>query len=92
MLCGFILNLVLNQILRFIYVLENKKRDRMLEGKTEEEVKEMQREGEVLGFEDVTDKANVSLPVVWSRSLSDLLTLCSPCSGMFSEQGPKTRH
>ncbi|KAI3539112.1 major facilitator superfamily transporter [Colletotrichum abscissum] len=58
MLCGFILNLVLNQILRFIYVLENKKRDRMLEGKSEEEVKEMQREGEVLGFEDVTDKAN----------------------------------
>ncbi|TID01687.1 putative transporter [Colletotrichum higginsianum] len=58
MLCGFILNLVLNQILRFIYVLENKKRDKLLEGKSEEEIAEMQREGEVLGFEDATDKTN----------------------------------
>lgn len=61
MLCGFCLNLVLNQVLRFIYVRENKKRDKMLEGKSAEEIAEMQREGEVLGFEDVTDKANVSL-------------------------------
>lgn len=60
MLCGFILNLVMNQILRFIYVRENKKRDQMLEGKSEEEIAEMQREGEALGFEDVTDKQNVS--------------------------------
>ncbi|TQN74549.1 putative transporter [Colletotrichum shisoi] len=58
MLCGFILNLVLNQVLRFIYVLENKKRDKLLEGKSEEEIAEMQREGEVLGFEDATDKTN----------------------------------
>ncbi|GKT95717.1 allantoate permease protein [Colletotrichum tofieldiae] len=58
MLCGFILNLVLNQILRFIYVLENRKRDKLLEGKSDEEIAEMQRDGEVQGFEDVTDKAN----------------------------------
>ncbi|KAF6832200.1 allantoate permease [Colletotrichum plurivorum] len=58
MLAGFCLNLVMNQILRFIYVRENRRRDRMLEGKSEEEIAEMQREGEVLGFEDVTDKEN----------------------------------
>ncbi|EFQ25135.1 uncharacterized protein GLRG_00279 [Colletotrichum graminicola M1.001] len=59
MLCGFILNLVLNQVLRLIYAAENKRRDRLLEGKSEGEIADMQREGEVLGFEDVTDKANV---------------------------------
>ncbi|KAH8650111.1 major facilitator superfamily domain-containing protein [Xylariales sp. PMI_506] len=59
MLCGFALNLVLNQILRFLYVRENKKRDRELEGKSEEELADLKRESEVQGFEDVTDKANV---------------------------------
>lgn len=59
MLCGFILNLVLNQILRFIYALENKRRDRQLEGKSEEEIAAMTRESEVQGFEDVTDSKNV---------------------------------
>ncbi|KAI1770287.1 MFS general substrate transporter [Hypoxylon cercidicola] len=58
MLCGFILNLVLNQVLRFIYVLENKRRDKTLEGKFAEELAEMKRESELQGFEDVTDKNN----------------------------------
>lgn len=62
MLCGFILNLVLNQILRLFYVLENKRRDKQLEGKTEEEIAAMARESEAQGFEDVTDKNNVSIP------------------------------
>lgn len=62
MLCGFILNLVLNQILRFVYVLENRRRDKQLEGKSEEDIAAMTRESEVQGFEDVTDKKNVSLP------------------------------
>ncbi|KAI1377624.1 MFS general substrate transporter [Hypoxylon crocopeplum] len=59
MLCGFILNLVLNQVLRFLYLVENKKRDRALEGKSEHEIAEMKRESDLQGFEDVTDKANV---------------------------------
>lgn len=61
MLCGFILNLVLNQILRFIYVRENKRRDKTLEGRSDDEIVEMNRESELQGFEDVTDKNNVSL-------------------------------
>jgi hypothetical protein len=60
MLSGFALNLAFNQVLRLLYVLENKKRDRALEGKTEEELAEMSRESDLQGFEDVTDKANVS--------------------------------
>ncbi|KAK1598897.1 uncharacterized protein LY79DRAFT_505342 [Colletotrichum navitas] len=66
MLCGFIVNLVLNQVLRLIYAAENKRRDKLLEGKSEGEIADMQREGEVLGFEDVTDKAKASdtCPVV----------------------------
>ncbi|KAI2637233.1 MFS general substrate transporter [Hypomontagnella submonticulosa] len=59
MLCGFILNLVLNQILRLLYVLENKKRDEALQGKSEDELSEMKRESDLQGFEDVTDKYNV---------------------------------
>ncbi|KAI1846642.1 hypothetical protein JX266_007215 [Neoarthrinium moseri] len=59
MLSGFVLNLVLNQILRFLYVRENKKRDRSLEGKSSEEIAEMNRESDIQGFEDVTDKYNI---------------------------------
>ncbi|KAI1339316.1 major facilitator superfamily domain-containing protein [Xylariaceae sp. FL0016] len=58
MLCGFILNLVLNQVLRLLYVIENKKRDAALQGKSEEELADMKRESEVQGFEDVTDRNN----------------------------------
>ncbi|KAI1806655.1 MFS general substrate transporter [Daldinia bambusicola] len=60
MLCGFILNLVLNQVLRFLYVLENKKRDKILEGKSEDERDAMERESNLQGFEDVSDRNNVS--------------------------------
>ncbi|KAF4302431.1 putative allantoate permease protein [Botryosphaeria dothidea] len=59
MLCGFILNLVLNLVLRWLYVRENKKRDALLEGKSEEEIKAMEEESRVQGFENVTDKENV---------------------------------
>ncbi|KAI1386527.1 MFS general substrate transporter [Hypoxylon trugodes] len=59
MLCGFILNLVLNQVLRILHVLENKRRDKGLEGKSEEEIAEMKRQSNLQGFEDVTDKNNV---------------------------------
>jgi hypothetical protein len=60
MLSGFVLNFVLNQVLRFLYVRENKRRDQSLGGKTEEDLAQMQRESEIQGFEDVTDKNNVS--------------------------------
>ncbi|KAI2607243.1 major facilitator superfamily domain-containing protein [Hypoxylon fragiforme] len=59
MLCGFILNLALNQVLRLLYVLENKKRDGALEGKSEDEIAEMKRLSDVQGFEDVTDRDNL---------------------------------
>jgi MFS family permease len=59
MLCGFCLNLVLNQVLRWLYVRENARRDGELEGKSEEEIEGMRRESEVQGFEDVTDRENV---------------------------------
>ncbi|KAF3061967.1 hypothetical protein GL218_04218 [Daldinia childiae] len=58
MLCGFILNLVLNQVLRLLYILENKKRDKMLEGKSEDELDAMEKESNLQGFEDVSDKNN----------------------------------
>ncbi|KAI0485110.1 major facilitator superfamily domain-containing protein [Xylariaceae sp. FL0804] len=59
MLVGFILNLVLNQILRYLYARENKKRDAALVGKSDDEIAEMNKESELQGFEDVTDKHNV---------------------------------
>jgi hypothetical protein len=60
MLCGFILNLVFNQILRFLYVRENRRRDKALEGKSDEELDDLKKESELQGFEDVTDQNNVS--------------------------------
>ncbi|KAI5868268.1 major facilitator superfamily domain-containing protein [Durotheca rogersii] len=60
MLCGFVLNLILNQVLRFLYVLENRKRDKDLEGKSEDEIAEMKRTGDLQGFEDITDKNNAT--------------------------------
>jgi hypothetical protein len=59
MLCGFILNLVLNQVLRYLYVRENAKRDKMIEGKGEEELAELQNESNIKGFENTTDSQNV---------------------------------
>ncbi|KAF8856110.1 MFS general substrate transporter [Acephala macrosclerotiorum] len=59
MLVGFILNIVFNLTLRFLYQLENKKRDCALEGKSEEEIEALREESRVQGFENVTDKQNV---------------------------------
>lgn len=61
MLIGFILNIVFNLTLRFLYALENKKRDQALEGKSEEEIEALREESRKQGFENVTDKGNVSL-------------------------------
>jgi len=69
MLVGFILNLVLNQVLRYVYMMENKRRDCALEGKSEEEIEALREESKVQGFENVTDKYNVSLPFLDSLSL-----------------------
>lgn len=60
MLVGFILNIVFNLTLRVLYQLENKKRDRALEGKSQEEIEALKDESRVQGFENVTDKYNVS--------------------------------
>lgn len=62
MLVGFILNIVFNLTLRLLYQLENKKRDRALEGKSVEEVEALREESRIQGFENVTDKQNVSCP------------------------------
>ncbi|KAF4633548.1 hypothetical protein G7Y89_g4580 [Cudoniella acicularis] len=59
MLVGFILNIVFNLALRVLYQLENRKRDRALEGKSEEEIEALREESRVQGFENVTDKENV---------------------------------
>lgn len=59
MLIGFILNIVFNLTLRFLYALENKKRDQTLEGKSEEEIEALKEESRKQGFENVTDKGNV---------------------------------
>ena len=61
MLVGFILNLVFNQVLRYLYVRENNKRERALEGKSEAEIEALREESKIQGFENVTDKHNVSL-------------------------------
>ncbi|OJD32040.1 mfs general substrate transporter [Diplodia corticola] len=59
MLCGFCLNLVLNLVLRWLYVRENERRDGLLVGKSEGEIAAMEEESRVQGFEDVTDGENV---------------------------------
>lgn len=61
MLVGFILNLVFNLVLRFLYARENSKRDKALEGKSETELEALREQSRVQGFENVTDKENVSL-------------------------------
>lgn len=70
MLCGFCINLALNQILRYVYVRENRRRETSLQGLSEEELQEMVRQSEVLGFEDATDQENVS-PLSYHRRLAN---------------------
>lgn len=60
MLVNFILIAVLSQALRLLYVLENRRRDKLLATKSPEEVEELKRISDRQGFEDVTDKHNVS--------------------------------
>ena len=61
MLVGFILNLVFNLTLRFLYGRENARRDAALEGKSEEEIEILREESRKQGFENITDKQNVSV-------------------------------
>lgn len=63
MLVGFILNLVFNLILRYLYGRENKRRDALLKGKSEEEIEALREESRKQGFENITDKQNVSLRI-----------------------------
>lgn len=90
MLCGFILNLVLNEILRFIYVKENSKRERSLEGKSAEEIAALDQESQIQGFEDYTDKTNVS-DTGDDIELMTELTLSRLCFGMFFDEGHQVR-
>lgn len=87
MLCAFCINLTLNQVLRIIYMRENKRRDNTLQGRTEQEVADLKRQGELQGFEDVTDKHNVSVHECSGHSLRYILILTEvissrPCFGM----------
>lgn len=72
MLVGFILNIVFNLTLRVLYQLENKKRDRALEGKSEEEIEALREESRVQGFENITDKQNVSKSILTIKLLGVL--------------------
>ncbi len=67
MLCCFTLNLTLNIVLRFVYVFENRKRDRALAGKTSEEIEALKIESGIQGFEDFTDGKNVSYFHPWTQ-------------------------
>ena len=60
MLISFVLNAVFNQVLRFMYVRENRLRDEALVGKSEEEIAALKEESRIQGFENVTDNKNVS--------------------------------
>lgn len=62
MLVGFILNAFFNLVLRCLYVWENKKRETGLQGLSEENLEELREESRRQGFEDRTDKENVSFP------------------------------
>ena len=76
------MNLVFNLVLRYLYTVENKKRDRALEGKTEYEIEMLREESRVQGFENVTDKQNVSVHYPSSLlSKTDWIRRCS--SDMF---------
>jgi hypothetical protein len=76
MLCSFVFNLFFAQILRLLYVLENRKRDRALAGKSDEELKRMSEESNLMGFENVTDGNNVSRSP-YSYKFDELFTVYS---------------
>jgi MFS family permease len=58
MLGAFCVHAALNVLLRFVYMMENARRDRELVGVGVEELEEMRAEGVRNGFEDVTDGQN----------------------------------
>lgn len=89
MLVGFILNIVFNLTLRFLYQLENKKRDRELEGKREEEIEALREESRVQGFENVTDKQNVSYLGPNTRPLLTNFTGILPIRAVRMRQCPR---
>lgn len=59
MLSSFLLTVIFNQLLRYLYLRENRRRERELRGKTDDELAQLVRQSDLQGFEDVTDKANV---------------------------------
>lgn len=73
MLVGFVLNLVFNLMLRDLYVWENGRRDKALVGLSEEERMALEDESKKQGFEDVTDKYNVSEPFLRMGSNANVL-------------------
>lgn len=77
MLVGFILNLVFNLTLRYLYGRENQKRDAALAGKTEEEIEGLKEESRKQGFENITDKQNVSHEWPLRTKRADCYDRCS---------------
>ena len=63
---------------------ENKKRERLNAGKSEEELLQLKSESELQGFEDYTDKANVGKTMSPLRSPS-ANNVHRPCSVTYSE-------
>ncbi|CAG8980630.1 hypothetical protein HYALB_00012817 [Hymenoscyphus albidus] len=59
MLVGFTLNAFFNLILRALYVWENKRREKELQGLGGERLEDLKEESRRQGFEDRTDKENV---------------------------------
>ena len=82
MLVSFILNIVFNIALRVLYSRENKKRDRALEGKSGVEIQALREESRVQGFENVTDKQNVSRDSECKIVRVRLIRWCRYSSGM----------
>lgn len=85
MLVNFILIAVLSQALRLLYAMKNRRRDKLLAEKNPEEIEEMKRISNRQGFEDVTDKDNVSEQnrlVPCSIAKKHLLMVRSSCFDM----------
>jgi hypothetical protein len=63
MLCAFVLHLTFALGLCTAYMLENKKREKQLEGKSEVEIEALNRECNIQDFEGISDDQNVSAVV-----------------------------
>lgn len=77
MLVAYILNFTFILALRFVYQMDNMKRDLALEGKSQEEIEAIKEESRIQEFENVTDQQNVSLNFYgrwhWSTSYYELI-------------------